>query len=195
MHRLSLFAALLFAALVLAALSVAADPLPSWKDGPAKQAITGFVTDVTKAGGKDFVPPAQRIAVFDNDGTLWVEQPMYTQLAFVLDRVKTLAPTHPEWQAQQPFKAALEGDLATLGEAGLEGLMQLLMANEGHPLPLERVTGHVWGYRGVGDRQLLKQLVHRLRQKIERDPGNPEYVVTVAGIGYRFSGQGRRAEA
>jgi len=128
MHRLSLFTALLFAAVVLAALSVAADPLPSWKDGPAKQAITGFVTDVTKAGGKDFVPPAQRIAVFDNDGTLWVEQPMYTQLAFVLDRVKTLAPAHPEWQAQQPFKAALEGDLATLGEAGLEGLMQLLMA-------------------------------------------------------------------
>jgi len=128
MHRLSLFAALLFAALVLAALSVAADPLPSWKDGPAKQAITGFVTEVTKAGGKDFVPPAQRIAVFDNDGTLWVEQPMYTQLAFILDRVKALAPSHPEWQAQQPFKAALEGDLATLGAAGTEGLLQLAIA-------------------------------------------------------------------
>jgi len=128
MHRLSLFAALLFAALVLAALSVAADPLPSWKDGPAKQAITGFVTDVTKAGGKDFVPPAQRIAVFDNDGTLWVEQPMYTQLAFVLDRLKTLAPAHPEWMEQQPFKAALEGDLATLGAAGTAGLLQLVIA-------------------------------------------------------------------
>jgi hypothetical protein len=131
MHRLSLFAALLFAALVLAALSVAADPLPSWKDGPAKQAITGFVTDVTKAGGKDFVPPAQRIAVFDNDGTLWVEQPMYTQLAFVLDRLKTLAPAHPEWMEQQPFKAALEGDLATLGAAGTEGLLQLVIATHG----------------------------------------------------------------
>jgi hypothetical protein len=126
MHRLSLFAAL-----VLAALSVAADPLPSWKDGPAKQAITGFVTDVTKAGGKDFVPPAQRIAVFDNDGTLWVEQPMYTQLAFVLDRLKTLAPAHPEWMEQQPFKAALEGDLATLGAAGTEGLLQLVIATHG----------------------------------------------------------------
>jgi hypothetical protein len=128
MHRLSLFAALLFAALVLAALSVAADPLPSWKDGPAKQAITSFVTDVTNAGSRDFVPPAQRIAVFDNDGTLWVEQPMYTQLAFILDRVKALAPSHPEWQAQQPFKAALEGDLATLGAAGTEGLLQLVIA-------------------------------------------------------------------
>ncbi len=123
MHRLALFAVL-----VLAALSVAADPLPSWKDGPAKQAITGFVTDVTKAGGKDFVPPAQRIAVFDNDGTLWIEQPMYTQLAFVLDRLKVLAPAHPEWTEQQPFKAALEGDLAALGAAGNEGLLQLVIA-------------------------------------------------------------------
>ena len=123
MHRLSLFAAL-----VLAALSVAADPLPSWKDGHAKQAITSFVTDVTNAGSPDFVPPAQRIAVFDNDGTLWVEQPMYTQLAFILDRVKALAPSHPEWQAQQPFKAALEGDLATLGAAGTECLLQLAIA-------------------------------------------------------------------
>ena len=123
MHRL-----LVLAALVLAALSVAADPLPSWKDGQAKQAITRFVTDVTNAASEDFVPPAQRIAVFDNDGTLWVEQPMYTQLAFILDRVKALAPAHPEWQAQQPFKAALAGDLATLGAAGTEGLLQLAIA-------------------------------------------------------------------
>jgi phosphoglycolate phosphatase-like HAD superfamily hydrolase len=87
-----------------------------------------FVSAVTTQGSPDYVPPAERIAVFDNDGTLWVEQPMYTQLAFVLERVKALAPEHPEWIVQQPFKAALEGDMATLGEAGLEGLMQLLMA-------------------------------------------------------------------
>jgi phosphoserine phosphatase len=123
MHRL-----VVLAALVLSALSVAADPLPSWKDGHAKQAINSFVTDVTNAASEDFVPPAQRIAVFDNDGTLWVEQPMYTQLAFILDRVKALAPVHPEWQEQQPFKAALEGDLATLGAAGNEGLLQLAIA-------------------------------------------------------------------
>lgn len=108
--------------------SVQADPLPSWADGPARQAITTFVTDVTNAGGPDFVPPAQRIAVFDNDGTLWVEQPMYVQLAFVLDRLRELAPEHPEWRETQPFKAAVEGDMKTLGEAGMEGLMQLLMA-------------------------------------------------------------------
>ena len=110
-------------------LSVAvADPLPSWRDGPTKQAITAFVAAVTQAGGADFVAPAQRIAVFDNDGTLWVEQPMYTQLAFLLDRVKALAPEHPEWKDTQPFKAAIEGDRKALGEAGMDGLMQLLMA-------------------------------------------------------------------
>jgi len=119
----------LTALLLALSLSVAvADPLPSWRDGPAKQAITAFVAAVTQAGGADFVAPAERIAVFDNDGTLWVEQPMYTQLAFILDRVKALAPAHPEWMEQQPFKAAIEGDRRALGEAGLEGLMQLLMA-------------------------------------------------------------------
>ena len=87
-----------------------------------------LVSAVTTPESPDYVPPAERVAVFDNDGTLWVEQPMYTQLAFVLERVQALAPEHPEWREQQPFKAALEGDLATLGEAGPEGLMQVLMA-------------------------------------------------------------------
>ena len=83
------------------------DPLPSWNDGPSKQAISGFVARVTQQGGPDFVPPAERIATFDNDGTLWVEHPMYTQLGFAIDRVKALAPLHPEWNGTQPFKAAL----------------------------------------------------------------------------------------
>ena len=108
--------------------AVGADPLPSWKEGPVKQSILTFVKDVADAQGADFVPPSERIAVFDNDGTLWVEQPMYTQLAFVLDRVKALAPEHPEWKEMQPFKAAIEGDRETLGEAGMDGLMQILMA-------------------------------------------------------------------
>jgi phosphoserine phosphatase len=114
--------------LLIASLSAAADPLPSWNDGSAKDAITQFVAAVTTEGGPGFVPAAERIAVFDNDGTLWVEQPMYTQLAFVMDRLKAMAPAHPEWQEQQPYKAALEGDKAALGEAGMEGLMTLLMA-------------------------------------------------------------------
>jgi hypothetical protein len=87
------------------------DPLPSWNDGPAKQAIETFVQKVTDKHGKDYVPPEDRIATFDNDGTLWVEQPMYTQLAFALDRIKALAPERPEWKDKQPFKAVLEGDM------------------------------------------------------------------------------------
>ena len=81
------------------------DPLPSWNDGATKQGITTFVSRVTTPGGPDFVPPAERIATFDNDGTLWVEQPMYVQFAFILDRVKRLAPMHPEWKTTQPFQA------------------------------------------------------------------------------------------
>jgi phosphoserine phosphatase len=119
---------ILFALLLIISLSAVADPLPSWNDGPTRQAITDFVTAVTTETGPDYVPPPERIAVFDNDGTLWIEQPMYVQLAFVLDRLKAMAPEHPQWQEEQPFKAALDGDMATLGDAGLEGLMQLLMA-------------------------------------------------------------------
>ncbi|WP_296898065.1 HAD family hydrolase [Thiohalocapsa sp.] len=109
-------------------LAAAADPLASWDDGQAKQAITGFVAAVTQAGSPDFVPESERIAVFDNDGTLWVEQPIYIQLAFVLERIGELADEHPEWREEQPFKAALARDGVALGEAGMEGLMQLLMA-------------------------------------------------------------------
>jgi hypothetical protein len=102
--------------------------LPSWNDGAVKTSITNFVARVTTQGGPDFVPPAERIAVFDNDGTLWSEQPMYVQLAFALDRVKALAPQHPEWKDKQPFKAVLEGDMRALAEAGEHGLVELIMA-------------------------------------------------------------------
>ncbi len=107
----------------------AANPLPSWNTGPAKQEILDFVKSVTKKDGKDYVKPAERIAVFDNDGTLWAEQPVYFQLIFALDRIKELAPKHPEWKEQQPFKAALENDMASLVKSGQKGLVQLLMAS------------------------------------------------------------------
>jgi phosphoserine phosphatase len=106
----------------------AADPLPSWNDGRAKQSILEFIAAVTREGSPDFVPVPQRIATFDNDGTLWVEQPMYTQLAFALDRVAALAPLHPEWREKQPFKAALERDMKALAEAGERGMVELVMA-------------------------------------------------------------------
>jgi phosphoserine phosphatase len=105
------------------------DPLPSWNAGAGKARIVAFVQAVTEPGGKDFVPPADRIAVFDNDGTLWSEQPMYFQLAFAIDRVRALAPKHPEWKAKQPFKAAIEGDMKTLAAAGERGLLELVAAS------------------------------------------------------------------
>jgi phosphoserine phosphatase len=88
--------------------------LPSWNDGPAKQAIVDFVEATTSEGGADFVPPEDRIATFDQDGTLWVEQPLYTQAMFALDRVAELAPEHPEWKTEEPFKAVLAGDRAAM---------------------------------------------------------------------------------
>jgi phosphoserine phosphatase len=105
------------------------DPLPSWNDGAAKRAIVTFVEKVSKPDSSDFVPEAERIAVFDNDGTLWVEQPLYVQLVFALDRVKALAGEHPEWKEKQPFKAALEGDLKTVFSGGEHALLELVMAS------------------------------------------------------------------
>jgi phosphoserine phosphatase len=105
-----------------------ADPLPSWNDTAPKKALLAFVARVTNEGSPDFVPPGERIAVFDNDGTLWCEQPLYTQFAFAFDRVKALANRHPEWKDKQPFKAVLEGDRKALAEAGEKGLVEILMA-------------------------------------------------------------------
>jgi phosphoglycolate phosphatase-like HAD superfamily hydrolase len=114
--------------LLLAALSAAAqtDPLPAWKDGPSKQAILKFVGDVTKDGAPGFVPPAERIAVFDNDGTLWSEQPLYFQLAFALDRVKAVAPQHPDWKDKEPFKTLLAGDVKGALAQGHKAIGEIL---------------------------------------------------------------------
>ncbi|HXY29889.1 MAG TPA: HAD family hydrolase [Gemmatimonadaceae bacterium] len=106
----------------------AKDPLPSWNDGSAKRAITQFVKDVTASGGSKYVPRPERIAVFDNDGTLWAEQPIYVQFAFAIDRVKALASEHPEWRTTQPFQAVLDGDTKTVVASGEQGVTKLLMA-------------------------------------------------------------------
>jgi len=106
----------------------ASDPLPSWNEGATKQAIIKFVEDVSIDGGPLFVPLEQRIAVFDNDGTLWSEQPMFVQMVFTLDRVKALAPNHPEWKEKQPFKAVLEGDLQRALAGGDNAITELLLA-------------------------------------------------------------------
>jgi hypothetical protein len=100
--------------------------LPSWNDGPVKSSIANFVGRVTS--GPDFIPEDQRIATFDNDGTLWIEQPMYIQLAFALDRVKAMAPLNPDWKKKQPFRAVLEGDMKAVAASGERGLMQIIAA-------------------------------------------------------------------
>jgi len=110
------------------AVSVAlADPLPSWNEGVAKQAIVEFVRTATNKSNPNYVPPEQRIATFDNDGTLWAEQPMYFQFFFTFDRVKALAPQHPEWKEKQPFKAVLENDMKTFAATGEKGAMEIVM--------------------------------------------------------------------
>ncbi len=129
--RKILLSSVICALIVLCGLTSAnaqADPLPSWNDTAPKKSIIAFVEKVTKEGTADFVPADQRIATFDNDGTLWIEQPMYVQLAFVLDRVKALAPKHPEWKTTQPFKGVLDGDMKAVAATGQKGLMQLMAA-------------------------------------------------------------------
>ena len=126
---------------ILAALSVAvlcglasrgvqaqSDPLPFWNDGAAKTSIVDFVARVTAQGGAEFVPVDERIATFDNDGTLWSEQPVYFEVAFAIDRIKAMAPQHPEWKTREPFRSVLANDRAVLAKFGKKGMLQILAA-------------------------------------------------------------------
>jgi phosphoglycolate phosphatase-like HAD superfamily hydrolase len=130
-------------ALVLASLAAramaqgAVDPLPSWRVGPRRRALLDFIAAVTTEGDPRYVPPAGRIATFDNDGTLWVEQPMYTQLAFILDRMRTLAPRHPEWRQDPVLHAAATGNLDAVARAGIEGLVKVAGAAQAGTSPEE----------------------------------------------------------
>jgi phosphoserine phosphatase len=107
----------------------AADPLPAWNDSDAKRAVVEFVDRVTREGSRDFIPPAHRIAVFDNDGCLWCEQPIYVQLAFALDRIRAIVPQRPEWKGRQPYQAAIDGDFKSIAALGEKGIVELLMAS------------------------------------------------------------------
>ena len=125
----NIFAIVLLVTLVVTpTVARAADPLPSWNDGTSRQAIIAFVEKVTKPGSPDFVPVAERIATFDNDGTLWAEQPMYFQLFFALDRVKALARKHPEWKTKEPFASLLKGDVKGALKGGEPAIAQIVMA-------------------------------------------------------------------
>lgn len=124
--RFGVVAALLIGFAVVA--GRAADPLPSWNDTPTKRALVGFVARVTQSGSPGFVPPAERIATFDNDGTLWAEQPMYFQAMFIFDRIRTLAAEHPEWKDQEPYASVLKGDLKAALAGGERALLEMAMA-------------------------------------------------------------------
>ena len=164
------------------------DPLPSWNDGASKQAILNLVAAVTEEGGNQFVPEADRIAVFDNDGTLWTEQPMYSQAFFLLEQIKTLAPDHPEWQTAQPYAAVLAGDkeaLAAFGEAELAEL--LAVTHTGMTTDEFDAMARHWAETGIHPRtkhlftasvyQPQRELLHFLR-----DSGFRTFIVSGGGI-------------
>lgn len=173
---------------VSTAASAQDDPLPSWNDGPTKEAIVGFVEKVTEEGGPDYVRPEDRIATFDNDGTLWAEKPVYFQLLFAIDRVKQLAPEHPEWKDKQPFNAAIEGDMKTLAASGLKGIAELVMASHAgmSPAEFQKIAGdwlatakHPRFKRPYTD--LVYQPMLELLSYL-RDNGFATYIVSGGGI-------------
>jgi phosphoglycolate phosphatase-like HAD superfamily hydrolase len=118
----------LLALCVTSPVQAADDPLPSWNDGPTKQSIIDFVTRVTKEGGPDYVAPPERVATFDNDGTLWIEQPIYNQFVFAIDEVKKQANQHPEWKDKEPFKSVLAGDMKAVAAMGEKGMLEIVAA-------------------------------------------------------------------
>src|SRR3954469_730014 len=126
MHRRSLLGVAVLIATAPAALAQA-DALPSWNESASKKAILDFVARTTTPG-PDFVPVLERIATFDNDGTLWTEQPIYFQFAFAIDRVKALAPQHPEWKEREPFRSVLAGDMAALFANGEKAMLEIITA-------------------------------------------------------------------
>jgi hypothetical protein len=166
----------------------AEDPLPSWNDGSTKEAILEFVRAVTNRNGNDYVEPAERIAVFDNDGTLWVEQPIYTQITFMFDRVKELAPEHPEWKTTQPFQALLEGDMQTVAASGMKGIMEIAMATHTGMTAeefTERVTEWLATAKHPRFNRLYTELVYQPQLELMaylRDNGFKTFIVSGGGI-------------
>jgi hypothetical protein len=168
--------------------SRAADPLPSWNDTASKKAIVAFVEKVTTPGSPAFVPVPERIATFDNDGTLWPEQPMYFQLIFILDRVKALAPEHPEWKTQEPFASALKGDMKAVAAAGEKGLLQLVAATHAG-MTTEEFTKEVTDWiatakhptTGKPYTEMIYQPMHELLDYL-RANGFKTFIVSGGGI-------------
>jgi phosphoglycolate phosphatase-like HAD superfamily hydrolase len=173
---------------VWAASAAETDPLPSWNDGPTKEAIVSFVEKVTKEGGADYVPAEDRIATFDNDGNLWAEKPVYFQLLFAMDRVKALAPDHPEWKDKQPFKAVLEDDMGMLAKSGHKGIAELVMASHAG-MSTEEFQDIVSDWLATAEHPRFKRkyvdLVYQPMLELLsylRDKGFTTYIVSGGGI-------------
>jgi phosphoserine phosphatase len=168
----------------------AQDPLPSWNDGPTKKALLEFVAEVTNEKGGQYVEPAERIATFDNDGTLWVESPMYTQVLFAFERVKELAPQHPEWKTTQPFKALLAGDMKTVGASGMKGLMEILMATHSGMTADEfeqEVTAWLATTKQKKFNRLYTELIYQPQLELLaylRDNGFKTFIVSGGGMAF-----------
>lgn len=164
------------------------DPLPSWSDGPKKSAIMNFVDEVTSENGEHFVPPMDRIAVFDNDGTLLAEKPFYCQLFFGLDRVKSLAEAHPEWQEQQPFKDILEGNIKGFLSSGMKALIEVVMAthsdtttDEFERIVLEWITSARHPHTGRLYTEMIYQPMLELLNYLQ-SRGFKNYIVSAGGV-------------
>jgi len=177
-------------AIFFLSVSHAADPLQSWNDGAAKTAILEFVAAVTEKGSKDYVDPSRRIATFDNDGTLWVEYPMYTQALYAFNRIKTLAPQHPEWKTTQPFQAVLEGDMRTVGASGMKGLMEIIMATHSGMTAVEfekAVLDWLGSTRQDRFKRLYTELIYQPQLELMaylRANGFKTFIVSGGGIAF-----------
>ncbi|QNK00121.1 HAD family hydrolase [Dyella telluris] len=165
----------------------AQDPLPSWNDGPSKQHIEEFVKKVTTQGSPDFVEPAERIAVFDNDGTLWTEQPVYSEVFFALDQVRALSPQHPEWKTTEPFKSALAGDMKGVAATGEKGALELVAATHAGMTTDEfarRVKQWVSTARHPKTKRVYTEMVYQPMLELLhylRDNGFKTYIVSGGG--------------
>jgi phosphoserine phosphatase len=192
MATISKGAATALVAAVLACWAIAAaaqsdDPLPSWNDGPARQAILAFVDAVTAEGGADYVAPEDRIATFDQDGTLWVEHPIYTQVVFALDRVVALAPEHPEWKTTEPFKTVLSGDKAAMAKLTLRDLEEIVFATHaGMSVEAFAAIAEQWTSKARNPRwdRLYIEMVYQPMEEVLsllRANGFRTYIVTGGG--------------